>query len=134
MLSDKKGVVEMYREDPRAAKYRQMDKDKNGGHLPEDTVINTNICFCLVRPKYDQCADPIYTMLNANLKVWHVLLNPTLTLKQPTLLLKPLNDRDMQGCSTSLWVHSATDLKAHPPFPNPNPNPNPSPSPSPSPN
>ena len=86
MLSDKKGVVEMYREDPRAAKYRQMDKDKNGGHLPEDTVINTNICFCLVRPKYDQCADPIYTMLNANLKVWHVLLNPTLTLKQPTLL------------------------------------------------
>ena len=59
----KKGVIEMYLTDPLAEKYRQMDLKANGGILPEDTVFNAHICFCLVRPTYDQCADPIYTQV-----------------------------------------------------------------------
>jgi hypothetical protein len=61
----KKGVIELYRTDPLAEKYREMDRNANGGILPEDTVLNAHICFCLVRPTYDQCADPIYTQVCA---------------------------------------------------------------------
>ena len=68
---DLKDVVEVYLFNPRAEKYRQMDRDKNGGNLPERTVISENVCFCLIRPTYDQCADPTYTQLRANLPVWH---------------------------------------------------------------
>lgn len=64
-------VVDIYLHDPRAEKYRAMDRKNNNGHLPEKTVLYENICFCLVKPTFDQCADPIYTMVRANLPVWH---------------------------------------------------------------
>ena len=66
-----KDVVEIYLKDPRAECYRIVDRAKNGGNLPEKTTIEKHICFCLVRPIRDQCADPIYTQLRANLPVWH---------------------------------------------------------------
>mmetsp|Transcript_63625 Transcript_63625/g.189666 ORF Transcript_63625/g.189666 Transcript_63625/m.189666 type:complete len:828 (+) Transcript_63625:1660-4143(+) len=47
-----------------------MDRDKNNGNVPESTVISNNICFCLIKPTFDQCADPIYTQLRVNLPTW----------------------------------------------------------------
>lgn len=64
--NEMKDVVDMYIFHDCAAKYRQMDKEANNGNLPEKTVLNNNICFCLVRPTYDQCADPIYTQVHLN--------------------------------------------------------------------
>ena len=66
-----KDVVELYRNHERAAPYRKMDMEANGGVAPENTVLNNHICFCLIKPTYDQCADPIYTMLRVNLPTWH---------------------------------------------------------------
>ena len=68
--NEMKDVVEIYLNDPRAEQYRVIDRAKNGGHDPEKTTISDNICFCLVKPTYDQCADPTYTQLRANLPVW----------------------------------------------------------------
>ena len=68
-----KDVVDMYLGDPRAEKYRAMDRAQNGNNLPERTTLHDNICFCLVKPTRDQCADPVYTMLRANLPTWHKL-------------------------------------------------------------
>jgi hypothetical protein len=69
--NEMKDVVDMYLNDDRAAKYRTMDRDKNGGIQPGRTVLAENVCFCLIKPTYDQCADPIYTQLRVNLPVWH---------------------------------------------------------------
>ena len=63
MPNQKKDVIDIYLNDERALKYRQMDRAKNGGNLPERTTLSNNVCFCLVKPKYDQCADPIYTQV-----------------------------------------------------------------------
>mgnify|MGYP004492482417 CR=1 FL=1 len=65
MPNQKQDVVDIYLNDDRAQKYRDMDRAMNGGHLPERTILNNNICFCLVKPKIDQCADPIYTQARA---------------------------------------------------------------------
>mmetsp|Transcript_14561 Transcript_14561/g.34487 ORF Transcript_14561/g.34487 Transcript_14561/m.34487 type:complete len:174 (-) Transcript_14561:356-877(-) len=51
-------VVQIYLHDPRAVQYLELDKANNGGNIPERTTIIKNICFCLVKPTYDQCADP----------------------------------------------------------------------------
>ena len=69
--NEMKDVVDMYLNDDRAAKYRKMDLNKNDGILPGRTVLAENVCFCLIKPTYDQCADPIYTQLRVNLPVWH---------------------------------------------------------------
>ena len=68
-----KDVVDLYLNHASAEKYRQEDRQKNGGHLPERTTLHQNICFCLIRPSYDQCADPTYTQLYANLPTWDKL-------------------------------------------------------------
>ena len=61
MPSDRNGIIEMYLNDPRARKYLEMDRELNNGYDPERTTLLENVCFCLVKPKYDQCADPIYS-------------------------------------------------------------------------
>jgi hypothetical protein len=122
-----KDVVDIYLNDERAEPYRKMDLEANEGIMPQATVLNENICFCLIKvsqhalsladerslapthtyqlwpvracclrpmrtlslahehllssearlphcpskPTYDQCADPLYTMLRANLPTWH---------------------------------------------------------------
>lgn len=71
--NEKRDVIDIYLHDPRAEKYRKMDREKNGGHLPQRTILSNHICFCLVLPTYDQCADPLYTQLRANLPAWHAL-------------------------------------------------------------
>lgn len=71
MPSDRNGIIEMYLNDPRARKYLEMDRELNNGYDPERTTLLENVCFCLVKPKYDQCADPIYTQVSVNLKKWH---------------------------------------------------------------
>ena len=68
-----KDVVDMYLKDARAKPYRDEDLAINNGHLPQKTVLEQHVCFCLIKPTYDQCADPIYTQLRANLSTWHKL-------------------------------------------------------------
>ena len=36
----------------------------------KESLLEANICFCLVDAHYDQCADPINTVLRINLPVW----------------------------------------------------------------
>ena len=55
----------------------RFNRARNGNNLPERTTLHDNICFCLVKPTRDQCADPIYTMLRANMPTWHKLLTCT---------------------------------------------------------
>ena len=51
--NEMKDVVDIYLNDPRAEKYRVMDRAKNGGHDPEKTTtISDNVCFCLLQPTY----------------------------------------------------------------------------------
>ena len=45
--NEMKDVVDIYLNDPRAEKYRKIDREKNGGNLPERTTLISNICFCL---------------------------------------------------------------------------------------
>lgn len=75
MPNEKRDVIDIYLNDELATprEYLEMDKKLNGGNVPERTVLNENVCFCLVRPKYDQCADPIYTQLRSNLPTWNKL-------------------------------------------------------------
>ena len=95
--NEKKDVVEMYLKDDCAAKYRQMDLDANDGHLPQRTVLHENICFCLIKPTYDQCADPIYTQVHANLPVWH---------KHRTKWHAESQCGGNCACKTALWFRS----------------------------
>jgi hypothetical protein len=66
-----KDVVDLYLTDERAAPFRKEDLEANEGIMPGKTILHENICFCLIKPTYDQCADPIYTMLRVNLPTWH---------------------------------------------------------------
>ena len=96
----KKDAIKMFREEPGAEKYRQQVRDANGGHLPEDSVLNENICFCLIRPTYDQCADPIYTMLRANLPMWN---------RERTLWHEKESKCDAScACKSAPWFRSFT--------------------------
>ena len=94
-----KDIVEMYLHDPRAQKYRDMDLALNDGHLPRASVLQQHICFCLIKPTYDQCADPIYTQLRANLPIWHKLR-----------ALRHEKESSCAGsacaCSSTSWFHS----------------------------
>ena len=71
--NEMKDVVFIYLYADCAKKYREMDLAANDGNLPEDSLLNANICFCLIKPTYDQCADPIYTPVRANLPTYHKL-------------------------------------------------------------
>ena len=82
-----------------------MDKANNGGNIPERTTIIKNICFCLVKPTYDQCADPIYTQLRYNLPVWNKLRK---------LWHKPGGCAASCACSmgSNEWFHSISSSEA----------------------
>ena len=100
-----KDVIQMYLHEPGAAKYRDMDMTANDGHLPERTTLLDNICFCLITPTYDQCADPIYTQWRANQPGWH---------KQRALWHKNGGCGSSCACSSS-WFHemSSTETRLH---------------------
>ena len=53
-----KDVVDLYLTDERAAPFRKEDLEANEGIMPGKTILHENICFCLIKPTYDQCADP----------------------------------------------------------------------------
>ena len=44
-----KDVVDIYLNDERAEPYRKMDLEANEGIMPQATVLNENICFCLIK-------------------------------------------------------------------------------------
>ena len=69
MPNQKKDVIDIYLNNDRAHKYREMDRAINNGYLPEPTTLSNNVCFCLVKPKYDQCADPTYTQVSSKQSV-----------------------------------------------------------------
>jgi hypothetical protein len=94
-----KDIISIYLDesDQRAEKYRQMDKAANDGHLPKTTVLQDNICFCLVKPTYDQCADPIYTQVRANLKVWDT---------KRALWHKQSSCASSCACKSTEWFHA----------------------------
>ena len=97
--NEMKDVQQIYLHDPRAEKYRKVDRDKNNGNLPERTTILDNICFCLIKPTFDQCADPTYTQLRVNLPLWN---------KSRAKWHESSNCGTSCACSKS-WFHSFTD-------------------------
>lgn len=95
----------MYLHEPGAEKYRAMDKEANGGHLPERTTLINHICFCLITPTYDQCADPTYTQWRANQPVWN---------KHRTLWHKGGGCASSCACSSAWFLDmSRDDFRLH---------------------
>ena len=91
----------MYLQEPGALKYREIDMGVNDGHLPQKTTLYDNICFCLVKPTYDQCADPTYTQWRANLPVWN---------KHRALWHKGGGNCASSCACSSAWFHSISLL------------------------